>query len=245
MGTCKPPQGKSLASVILGANSSYLTTSTEKGSSLSPSQLYTKRLLKLQAPHSHHNSRRHLTSTTSSTSSSLSSTPVNHHKKKSSHSVSSFAMPVLPRKFAVSQMWRCVEKAKLQNKPDSITALTPNQVFPIGTHPRDYSNPWFECNRDEAKNTFQLSVMGYSFRTSDYRYNVFYHFDRINNIPLYNNPPYAEELYDHRGEVLSNFTHLELVNLIGRVEFGSVAANMRQMALQFLQREVVFHGPYK
>lgn len=243
MGTCKPLQGKSLAPVILGTNSSLLKVASEKGVNISPSQLYNKRLLKQQSTQSHHNNlRRNLISSSSSSPLSL-----NHQKKKShSSSSSSLEMPILSRKFAVSQMWRCVEKTKLQNKPDSITAISSNQVIPIGTHPRDYSNPWFECNRDESKNKFQLSVMGYSFRTSDYRYTVYYHFDRINNVPLYNDPPYAEELYDHRGEVLSNFTHLELVNLIGRTDqYGTIAAHMRQMAIQFLQKEVVFHGPYK
>ncbi len=166
-------------------------------------------------------------------------------------------MPTLSRKFAVSQMWRCVEKSRLQNKPDTLSAIPipSSSTSPSSSSPqtqsgnnnpaRDYTNPWFECNRDESKNTNQLSVMGYSFRTSDYRYGVYYHFDRINNIPLFKEPPYAEELYDHRGETLSNFTHLELVNVIGRTDYGVVAANMRQMASQFLQQEVVFHGPYK
>lgn len=153
-------------------------------------------------------------------------------------------MPTLSRKFAVSQMWRCVSKDRIQNKLDSIAA-NPQQLTGNVPTLRDYQNPWFECNRDESKNPNQLSVMGYSFRTSDFRYNVYYHFDRINNIPLFNQAPYAEELYDHRGEVLSNFTHLELVNLIGRQDTTVIAAKMREMALQFLQNEVIFHGPYK
>lgn len=228
MGTCRPLQGKSLAPVILGTNSTYLTSPShnhEKG--LPPSLLYSKRILKQQQ-----RSRRHLSSSNQHSS---------HHHNKKHHSDS--VMPILPRKFAVSQMWRCVLKDRIENKPDAITAVPPQ----LGTAPahRDYNNPWFECNRDESKNTNQLSVMGYSFRTQDYRYNVYFHFDRINNIPLYNQPPYAEELYDHRGEVLSNFTHLELVNLIGRQDAVPIARKMRQMALQFLQQEVVFHGPYK
>jgi hypothetical protein len=230
MGTCRPLQGKSLAPVVLGINSTYLTSPShnhEKG--LSPSLLYSKRIMKQQQQHS----RRRL-------SSSANHHHASHHHNKKHHSDS--VMPTLPRKFAVSQMWRCVHKDRIENKPDSIVA-SPSQ---LGTAPalRDYNNPWFECNRDESKSTNQLSVMGYSFRTSDYRYNIYFHFDRINNLPLYNQPPYAEELYDHRGEGLSNFTHLELVNLIGRQDTALIAGKMRQMALQFLQQEVVFHGPY-
>lgn len=228
MGTCRPLQGKSLAPVVLGSNSTYLTSchlSHEKG--LSPSQLYMKRLMK-PSPSLHHRG--------------LSSSSHSHQHIKKRHG-GDISMPTLSRKFAVSQMWRCVSKDRIQNKPDAIVA-NPQQ---IGNGPalRDYPNPWFECNRDESKNTNQLSVMGYSFRTSDFRYNVYYYFDRINNVPLYNQAPYAEELYDHRGEVLSNFTHLELVNLIGRPDTTMIAAKMREMALQFLQKEVVFHGPYK
>lgn len=36
------------------------------------------------------------------------------------------------------------------------------------------------------------------------------------NVPQLQVPPYAEELYDHRGETLQDFTHLELVNLLAR-----------------------------
>jgi hypothetical protein len=233
MGSCRPLQGKSLAPVVLGLNSTYLTSSShnhEKG--LPPSLLYSKRIQKQQQQHL----KRRLSSSSNHHSP--------HHSKKHH---SDLVMPTLSRKFAVSQMWRCVPKNRIENKPDSLIA-TPSQPGSASAAHRDYNNPWFECNRDESKNTNQLSVMGYSFRTSDYRYNVYFHFDRINNVPLYNQPPYAEELYDHRGEVLSNFTHLELVNLIGRQDISSIniiSGKMRQMALQFLQQEVVFHGPYQ
>jgi hypothetical protein len=261
MGTCRPLQGKSLAPVVLGANSSYLSiashhlSSSEKGfsHSLSPSQLYSKRLVK-----QHQHLRRGLSSPSSNQHAHDQQKPHNHNHKK--HSSRDLVMPTLTRKFAVSQMWRCVPKEKLENKPDSLTssqlmlatAGTPGEGGGENNGgnggSRNYNNPWFECNRDEARNTAQLSVMGYSFRTSDFRYNVYYHFDRVNNVPLYTQPPYAEELYDHRGEVLSNFTHLELANLLvtGRQQesVGLIAAKMRQMALQFLQQEVVFHGPY-
>jgi hypothetical protein len=271
MHTCRPLQGKSLAPVVLGANSSYLSiashhlSSSEKGfsHSLSPSQLYSKRLVKQQQQQQPQHLRRALSSSNQHGHAHAHDQQKSHsHNNKKSQS-RDLVMPTLTRKFAVSQMWRCVPKNKIENKAD--TLVSPQQMLTAtaaasaspadgagggvsGQVPRDYNNPWFECNRAEAQSTAQLSVMGYSFRTSDFRYNVYYHFDRVNNVPLYTQPPYAEELYDHRGEVLSNFTHLELANLLvtGRQQesVGLIAAKMRQMALQFLQQEVVFHGPY-
>jgi hypothetical protein len=105
-------------------------------------------------------------------------------------------------------------------------------------------NPWFECNRADKQYEDQISVMGYSFRSSDYRYTIWLHFDREKNIPQFGAPPYAEELYDHRNEVLSNFTYLEYHNLINRPQFTTVAANMKQWALHYLQTNVLYMGPY-
>jgi len=157
-----------------------------------------------------------------------------HHKHKHSHL--NAKMPTLSRSFAVSQSWRCAPKDLLKRRNEK-----PDEG-------RNDISPWFECNRAESKDPAmrdsQVSVMGYSFRSAEFRYTLWLHFDRVKNIPEYGAPPYAEELYDHRGEMLSNFTHMELVNVVKHPDYLTIAQNLKAKALHFIQHEVVFHGPY-
>jgi len=53
-----------------------------------------------------------------------------------------------------------------------------------------------------------------------------------------------EELYDHRDEKLTDFTHRELENLSRNLTFSRVIRHMRGRLLRFLKEKVVFYGPY-
>ena len=111
------------------------------------------------------------------------------------------------------------------------------------------STPFFECNRGDLKRpdklSKQVSVMGYTFRYSDFRYTVWFYWDRVKNIPQLDVPTFAEELYDHRGETLANFTHLEYHNLVHQPYYEAVAKKIKAKALHFLRHDVVFRGPYE
>ena len=185
-----------------------------------PSAIYSKRLKSKQVEH-RANLRRQLSGLDK------------HKAKDNSKPVVSGTMPVLERTFAVSQDWRCAFKHKVQTYNDRMARGETGMQA-----------PWFECNRADKKYEDQLCVMGYSFRSNDYRYTIWLHFNREKNVPDFGAPPYAEELYDHRGEVVSNFTRLEYQNLIGRPQFAAVATNLRQKALHFLQTSVSYMGPY-
>lgn len=219
-GKCQPLAGQSLAPVVMGT---HVTNDN------APSAVYTKRLQALQKSK---NSRQlngedeHLHAHVKQPA-GMAHSRDKHHKLGAGD-----AMPVLARKFAISQDWRCAKKELLQKLHDG------------GGNANSMRNPWYECNRADKVYDDQLSVMGYSFRSSDYRYTIWLHFDRVKNIPQFGAPPYAEELYDHRNEVLSNFTYLEYHNLINRPQFATVAANMKQWALHYLQTNVLYMGPY-
>jgi hypothetical protein len=62
---------------------------------------------------------------------------------------------------AVSQVWRCAKKNRL-------------------TQSRSQFNPWFDCNVDTKPQVIkkEISVMGYSFRSWEYRYNIWLPVDR-------------------------------------------------------------------
>ena len=151
-------------------------------------------------------------------------------------------MPSLGKKlFALSQSWLCAFKKDLIDLRD-VNDGKPGKVS------RKFMSPFFDCNRDDSKyaekRDEQISVMGYSFRTSSYRYSIWLHWDRVKNKPQLFVPPYAEELYDHQNETLYNFTHLELTNLIRWPAYRKVAKKMKGDALWFLKTRVNFRGPY-
>ena len=164
--------------------------------------------------------------------------------KKAVQQLVSTIMPSLGNDLvAVTQSWRCAFKSKLAK-------LTPQQVN--GTkmpEKRGGFSPWFECARKDstkpAKRSQQVCVMGYSLRYAVARYTIWLHWDRVKNVPQLTAPPFAEELYDHRGETLQNFTHLELENVIHRPEFADVARKFKAKALHFLEHDVQFRGPYE
>ena len=152
-------------------------------------------------------------------------------------------MPSLAKdSFAVSQSWRCAFKRDLQKIDDE------NKALGRKNNHRNFLSPWFECDRDDGKSASkrdqQVCVMGYSMRYAVARYTIWLHWDRVKNLPQLTVPPFAEELYDHRGETLENFTHLELHNLVYQPEFAEVAKRFKAKALHFLEHDVKFRGPY-
>jgi len=142
---------------------------------------------------------------------------------------SSAALPTLAMDFALSQSWRCAFKKKF--KPDA------NVRSPI----------WWDCSRDDnntPKAQEQLSIMGYSMRTADYRYTVWLPFDRAVMAVDWDAPVFEEELYDHRGETLEDYTHQELVNVAKKPSFLKVVTSLRTQLLAYLRANIIFHGPY-
>jgi hypothetical protein len=57
-------------------------------------------------------------------------------------------------------------------------------------------------------------------------------------------PLYSLQLYDHRNEKLSDFTHLEIHNLVYKNEFQPTVLLLRNQLIQFIAEEVVFRGPF-
>ncbi len=139
-------------------------------------------------------------------------------------------LSLMDQDFAISQSWRCIRKDALLREPES--ALE-----------RNFRNNWFECNVDTKDHENEVSVMGYSLRTSHFRYNAWMHEDRINNTPHFDVPIFAEELYDHRDTTTANFTHTELVNLAQKPQFSSIVENYRQALIHWLRTTIPFHGP--
>ena len=138
-------------------------------------------------------------------------------------------MPSLERDFAISQSWRCATISSLQSAWNGPGV------------------PWKDCSRDDnynEKGRNETSIMGYSMRTSDFRYTAWVPFNRSIMAASWDQPLFDEELYDHRGETLKDFTHQELVNVAHKPAFSKVVKRHRDKLLNYLRSSIVFHGPY-
>jgi hypothetical protein len=91
----------------------------------------------------------------------------------------------------------------------------------------------------------ELSLMGYSMRTLEYRYTAYYPFNRTRLRPDLSSPePYEEELFDHKNESLSDFTHREIVNLAYKPTYAVVINNFRTKMKDFLTASFSRQSPY-
>ena len=140
--------------------------------------------------------------------------------------------------FAISQSWRCANRSDLNIKINNVSLI------------QEYDhrkNIWAGCSRDDnynKKGASEVSVMGYSMRTSDFRYTAWVPFNRSIMAASWDQPLFDEELYDHRGETLRDFTHQELVNVAHKPAFSKVVKRHREKLLNYLRSSIVFHGPY-
>jgi hypothetical protein len=99
---------------------------------------------------------------------------------------------------------------------------------------------WDICDAQVTSMPDEISVMGYSMRTLDFRYTQYIPFHRMRRIPLFDEPIYAEELYDHRNDVMGDLGRRELVNLALDSEYSSTISSYRQTLRDFLYNEIVY-----
>ena len=96
----------------------------------------------------------------------------------------------LKRDFAISQMWNCAQKDMVMAELKSTSGK--------GDFKR--SALWTPCDH-RVNQKGELSVMGYSLRTPEWRYTAYIQFDKKYLEPNFKTPLFGEELYDHRSEL--------------------------------------------
>jgi len=138
--------------------------------------------------------------------------------------------------FALSQNWRCAKKSDVI-AAKALVSNNPN----AGKMNR--KSIWYDCDKNYKGNE-EVSVMGYSMRSRDFRYTGWFHYNRAKCIPILDVSPLDEELYDHRYETFADFTHLETVNLVHRPGFENIVRDMREKTVNFIRKKVVFRGPF-
>lgn len=104
------------------------------------------------------------------------------------------------------------------------------------------SGIWRDCNLNaRGKHPKMASLLGYSYRTADFRYNAWFHFNLTTLTPMLNKPIFAEELYDHRSESLSSFGYLELNNIVsGDKSITEILISHRNELIAFIRTNISF-----
>lgn len=136
----------------------------------------------------------------------------------------------LTNSFAISQVWKCRDNV-IKNVNPRVTLL-PNHL-----------RVWKECDYTVIKGDAlekELSVMGYSLRSREYRYTAWVPFDRVNMIPLWNQPLVAEELYDHRDEKLGDDYVYELENKAPFSRYKRTLRSYREKLYNFLKDNILY-----
>jgi hypothetical protein len=199
------PRGKSLAAVVLGeggpseastgastgAHIAHRTVSSMHGDSfwtiIQPhlnTAAITPPAAPLYQPHQSHSSVWNLVSAGAilfSTAQQQSSRP---------------AMPTLRHRAAISQAWMCTSQTLL----DTVPHTNPQAM-------QQLPNPWKHCRHGDNSPVAQVSVMGYSLRTVNFRYTMWIYFNRETCALNVTSPPYAEEFYDHSHDTSSSSQH--------------------------------------
>jgi len=155
------------------------------------------------------------------------------------------AMAKFAHDFAISQVIRC---APLNRIPKQETAPHRHHTSDKGEHhSAQRSVMWNDCET-KRHNPAEMSLLGYAMRTLEYRYVAYYPYNRATQVPeVYNasTVPYEEELFDHKNETLSDFTHREITNLAYRPGYSVVIAHFRAKLVEFVLKSFANVSPHK
>jgi len=169
-------------------------------------------------------------------------------------SAAASAMPLHRHQFAISQIWRCSPKVLTHLDSRNLTQRAIIQQWFRAARREDKLIQFLDCdlrNSSAAIVREEDSFMGYSMRTSQFRYTAWLAFDRITMQPQWEYSALtgantsvsvlAEELYDHRGEWLAReLGTKELINLADDPSFARVRSVHRQRLLTFVQKGILF-----
>lgn len=144
-------------------------------------------------------------------------------------------MPMLEHNFALSQVMRCAVKSKIPSRKSVGKSSGKGE----GSSRTSRTAIWTDCDA-EKHNPREVVLLGYAMRTPEYRYIAYFNFNRTTQKPELDFLPYAEELYDHKNETLSDFTHRETFNLAIKPVYGLIIQSLRNKLVNFIRTSIPF-----
>lgn len=166
-------------------------------------------------------------------------------------------MPTMVHNMAITQVLRCAPlkaveayrkiieaQLELDNKNganiSSGAAAGKADSAVVGARRVGRKGLWGDCDINKKNQRDEIVVMGYSMRTTDYRYTAYFYYNKTTERPDWWRPPYEQELYDHKNETLADFTHRETVNLAHRPAYKVVVSSLHQRLVDFLRDKMVY-----
>ena len=211
---CPPLSGKSLASVILGSHSENIKK-----------KKYTSKSIfsfgSTEKTNTENTNKRQLQSI------------INDNISNNNFT---YVPIILDQTYAISQTLRCAKKLEVMQELTNLKNSIPNQMKLVR------KAIWSDCDLNKNPPSEEMSIMGYSMRTSEYRYNGWFHFNREKKLPILDIVPFLEELYDHRGEILSDFKHLETINLVNKGGHENIVLKEREKLIEIIKKKIIFRG---
>jgi len=133
------------------------------------------------------------------------STYISHSLSRKLMMTSVETMPLLDQRFAISQSWRCAKISDVKKHAFWYKSGSKGD--------RPYTR-WFDCDKTvDPDNNDQVSVMGYSLRTNDFRYNAWFQYDRRNCLPILDKPLFDEEVCMY----VCMYVSLSMINIIDNI----------------------------
>jgi hypothetical protein len=147
-------------------------------------------------------------------------------------------MPILPKRYAVSQVTRCVKISSLKDSEDP--KRSPEDRLNI------MSRMWETCRRSPGND--EKAYIAYSLRTKSFRYTAYLPLNKQTfqailpttgdsvkyNVSLLPRPDY-EELYDHRRDAKMPIYAREMHNVANNPKFQSKAVELFGEVLNFIK----------
>jgi iduronate 2-sulfatase len=166
-----------------------------------------------------------------------------HHRQKYGWQSVQSNTAMIRHGFGLSQTIRCALKKDMYI--DLRRAVSSNQ---------GPDAIWKDCNLSNKTSAIieeEVMLMGYSLRTSEYRYNLWLYWDRIHLLPDWEQGIFEEELYDHRSHGEGELGRHEVFNLaadmtdsdgtnIGFSIYKEALLEQRRHLLHFLQSQIVY-----
>jgi hypothetical protein len=154
-------------------------------------------------------------------------------------------MPIMLMDFAISQLYRCAPKNEVEDAAREAEAARNQSVLAGHRQQLNRKHFWNDCDINQKNQRNEVATLGYSMRTTQYRYTAYFYFNKTTERPDTTRLPFEEELFDHRNETLADFTHRETYNLARKSSYAPIVARLRTQLVQFIARKIVFRIPLK
>jgi hypothetical protein len=132
-------------------------------------------------------------------------------------------------RYAIQQRLICISADQLRRFESQLQAVGQHNISIPSPSLLAFPNAWYDCKRKG-----EVSLMGYSLRTSDHRYTAWLPFNFTRQKTSFLGPIFHESLFNHTNEALTDFTHLEVVDLVREGSSKTLLLSLRSLLFRVI-----------